>query len=286
MKKIRFIRLFSDIHLDFDVTRAGKEFIPEKHLWFPKQMKTDKETILILAGDIWHAHKPFDFKGYSWFGELSKRFLAVIVVLGNHDLWGGQLTKEYDNFNVYLEKLKIKNVLLLQNNIIRLGDLKFVGGTLWTGYDRADTSCMNIGQTRMNDFAFIRYSNVLNKITPEHIFTEHEKTYKHIRKNRVREFPEQKVWVVTHHSPSFRSLYQNNTELEGKCQEDCTDASNLENLMNDQIDVWAHGHIHKGNFYRIGNTKIISNPRGYHGENKLFKEGLVLSSSGEIINLD
>lgn len=286
MKKIKYLRVFSDIHLDFDVNRAGKDFVPERDLWFPKQYNTDKETILVIAGDIWHASKPFDFKGYSWIKELSNKFLAIIVVLGNHDLWGGTLIKEYENFNLSCKKQGLNNVFLLQNNIVRLGDVKFVGGTLWTGYDRANMSCMKVGMSRMNDFEFIHYSNPLNKISAENIFKEHEGTYKHIRKNRHKEFEEQKVWVITHHAPSFRSLYQNNTDLEGKCQEDCSDASNLENLITDDISVWVHGHIHKGNYYKIKNTKIISNPRGYHGENKLFKGGILLDSNGNILRLD
>jgi hypothetical protein len=27
----------------------------------------------------------------------------------------------------------------------------------------------------------------------------------------------------------------------------------------------VHGHIHENNDYMVGNCRIISNPRGYHG---------------------
>lgn len=286
MKKVKFIRVFSDIHLDFDVARSGSDFEPNKSLWFPKSLKTDHETILIIAGDLWHAHKPFDFQGYSWLKEVCKRFLAVVVVLGNHDFWGGNIKKEYKNFELQKNKQKIENLFLLQNNIVRLGDIKFVGGTLWTGYGRGDIVCMDISQSFMNDFKHIKGGNILGKIKPQEIYSEHEQTYKHIKSNCVKEFADQKIWVVTHHSPTFRSLYQNHKNIEGQTQEDCFYASNIENLINNDINVWVHGHIHKGNYYKIEDTRIISNPRGYFGENKIFNEDVVFDTNGNIIKVN
>lgn len=283
MKKIKYIRVYSDIHLDFDVSKAGKKFIPDVDLWFPKPFSTDPETLIIIAGDLWHARKPFDFNGYNWIKELAKRFLGVIIVLGNHDFWGGKISKEYQYYEDQIEKNGLKNVFLLQNNIIKLNDVKIVGGTLWTNYDRADTSCMNNSEHYMNDFKHIKSESLLGKLKPEIILEEHKKTYKFIRDYAMKDYPEQKLWVVTHHSPSFRSLYKNDNELDGKTQEDCFYASNSEYLFNDNIDVWVHGHIHTGNYYQINNTVVLSNPRGYHGENKLFNENLLFNTNGEIL---
>jgi UDP-2,3-diacylglucosamine pyrophosphatase LpxH len=30
-----------------------------------------------------------------------------------------------------------------------------------------------------------------------------------------------------------------------------------------QIAIWIHGHTHRPENYRIGNTQVIANPRGY-----------------------
>jgi hypothetical protein len=32
-----------------------------------------------------------------------------------------------------------------------------------------------------------------------------------------------------------------------------------------QIKLWTHGHVHNVNDYMIGDTRVVSNPRGYEG---------------------
>ncbi|MCL5405760.1 MAG: phosphatase, partial [Deltaproteobacteria bacterium] len=44
-------------------------------------------------------------------------------------------------------------------------------------------------------------------------------------------------------------------------------ASNEEDLVKELgADLWVHGHIHQACDYRIGKTRIVSNPKGYPGE--------------------
>lgn len=68
--------------------------------------------------------------------------------------------------------------------------------------------------------------------------------------------------VVMHHAPSLRSLslqHSNNRAL------DPAYASDLENLMvgASAPELWLHGHIHDSKDYVAGNTRIVSNPKGY-----------------------
>ena len=44
----KYIRIYSDIHLDFDVPKKGFNF---SMLWFPDELETDKETTLVLAAN-------------------------------------------------------------------------------------------------------------------------------------------------------------------------------------------------------------------------------------------
>jgi hypothetical protein len=36
-------------------------------------------------------------------------------------------------------------------------------------------------------------------------------------------------------------------------------------LDNPQIKTWVHGHMHNQSDYMIGDTRVVTNPRGYMG---------------------
>lgn len=76
-----------------------------------------------------------------------------------------------------------------------------------------------------------------------------------------RRFPDKKIVVVTHHAPSEQSIsvvYRNDILNPAF-------ASNLENFILDRpnIKLWCHGHIHSASDYKIGECRVICNPRGY-----------------------
>ena len=131
----QYIRIFSDIHLDFDIPNKLKNFNPEQGIWTPTALPKDKETILILAGDIWHAKKPFSFANFSWFKHISEQFHSIVVLLGNHDFWGGNLKNEYNTYQKYILEQNLSNVHLLQNNTLKFDNLKIIGGTMWTNFN-------------------------------------------------------------------------------------------------------------------------------------------------------
>ncbi len=49
MNNPKYIRIFSDIHLDFDIPSNLKNFSPQTDIWSPVPLVSDPETILILA---------------------------------------------------------------------------------------------------------------------------------------------------------------------------------------------------------------------------------------------
>jgi len=274
------IRVFSDIHLDFDVGKNHKDFHPAL-LWMPEQLAEDSQTILVLAGDLWHSKKYFVFMNQSWLSNVSKRFHSVIVVLGNHDFWGGNISFEYNFFNQQVKEQQLANVHLLQNSTISIGDCKFLGGTLWTDYNNQDPDTKNYYKTGYTkDYKFIRSGIIYKKITPDIIIKEHIKTKKYIFDNATRDCIDQKVWVITHHPPSFLSLSASSkNSLERGFY-----ASDLDMLISESdIDVWVHGHQHRNLDYFISNTRILANPRGYPGEKIAFNSKHRVNSSGDMI---
>lgn len=71
--------------------------------------------------------------------------------------------------------------------------------------------------------------------------------------------------IMSHHAPSYASV---NKKYIG----DAFNASFATELSNDILDLpkkpklWIHGHMHDPVDYMIGETRVVSNPRGYRGE--------------------
>ena len=71
--------------------------------------------------------------------------------------------------------------------------------------------------------------------------------------------------MVSHHSPSYLSIsekYKNDHEMNGGYHSDLSRFI----LNNPNIVLWTHGHTHDVLDYKIGETRIICNPRGYEGD--------------------
>lgn len=276
MSRPKFIRAISDIHLDFDVENGWKFLSSFKKPWRPEPLPTDKETALLLAGDIWHAKKSFDFRGTSWIAEISKQFQYVIIVLGNHDFWGGDINEEYNSYRNNIARQNLKNVYILQNSALYFPGLKILGATLWTDFN---DGCFNVLESAatnsgMRDYLYI--SNKGNKLSSEKLFIEHQISKEFIFEEAMRDYPEQKIIVVTHHSPSHRSapkeLFYPGNEMELAMYH-----SNLdEKIIKTEIDLWVHGHSHRAVDYTINKTRILSNPRGYVNEDTGFNPWQVI----------
>ena len=80
--------------------------------------------------------------------------------------------------------------------------------------------------------------------------------------------------VITHHAPSIgsvpRDFHRNPVSA--------AYASNLDELVEQSgAALWVHGHLHSQSDYRIGNTRVVCNPRGYPDErNPAFVPDLVI----------
>jgi Icc-related predicted phosphoesterase len=80
--------------------------------------------------------------------------------------------------------------------------------------------------------------------------------------------------VVTHHAPSAMSLPERRRDHSLSCAY----ASHLDPfILKHTPYLWIHGHIHQSRDYRIGSTRIISNPQGYPQEpNEFFDPGMIV----------
>ena len=95
---MQFIRCISDIHQEFGLL----EDIPE----FPE----DRNTVMILAGDIGMASKPHTY--LPLLEECEKRFAQTIYVLGNHEHYSTSLLRAHDKINDQIQHAGLKKVLV------------------------------------------------------------------------------------------------------------------------------------------------------------------------------
>lgn len=256
-----YLRLFSDVHLDFDARERPN--LTHEHVWSPEPLPTDSESILVLAGDLWYenrAFKPFLSSAKSWLQHVAERFEHVVFVLGNHDYWGLSLQSAVRKAREHVATLS--NVTFLEKDSVVLSGVKFLGGTLWTDYGK-DPIAMERIRREVKDYKYITFgeSRVRRKVRPLDMLEVHRQTARYIFSNCHADEPGQPVVVVTHMAPAFESVdLREDRSLDFAYFTDLTKsiASNGKDIR-----LWVHGHMHAPVDYRLGNTRVLSNPRGY-----------------------
>jgi predicted phosphodiesterase len=250
------IRLYSDLHLE-----KSHKF---DHIWTPSE--NDKETILLLAGDIHEGTSAYPFVR-----TMCENFKHVLYIHGNHEYYDRDY---YFNIEEWqrLEQDGPKNFHYLHNDWRILDGVRFLGGTMWTSFDNADPMAMRAALRSMNDYEYIHCQG--EKIRPSFIFREHIK-FMGFLEEKLEEPFEGKTVVMTHHSPG--NVVKRNGRISGL--DDHCYYADLEHMIgNTNIALWVHGHTHQTADYMINETRVVCNPYGYHGyaTNRSFDKDLIL----------
>lgn len=148
--------------------------------------------------------------------------------------------------------------------LYKMGKVVFIGGTLWTDFDRGSPLTMMNASYGMNDFRAIRQGVNNDRMTPERILEIHRKelqVLEHSLDYYKKEYPDYARVVVTHHGPSIQSI---DARFKDSNLNGCY-VSNLEKVA-EKAHVWIHGHVHASGEYEIGPCKVLRNPRGYQDE--------------------
>ncbi len=260
-EKLIKLHILSDIHTEFGCNLS----IPE--------IASD---ILILAGDI-----GVGLGGFHW---IKKHFpeKELIYIPGNHEFYNHDI----DSFKELKEKIP-PNFHIGDNFEWEYNGVRFLCCTLWTDFElfgKEDiTQVIWYANSGMNDFQLIS-----KKAPPKEMsshgktqrFTAFDSLFLHQKslawlKEKLKTFYWGKTVIVTHHAPSIRSV-------PGRYHKDTLNAaftSNLEYIMKEnRIALWIHGHTHDSFDYKIGETRVICNPKGYEGVmlNPDFNPGLVV----------
>ena len=262
------IALCSDLHLEFSDIELKN---------------TENADVLILSGDICVAHSLHDHpidkpvpedamkpgrnqqaavKYRDFFKRVNEEFPKTIYVSGNHELYHGRYPDAYDWLRT--EIANYPNIHFLEKDSVEIGDITFVGATLWTDMNKGDPTTLHLIAGMMNDFRIIRNSQKnYRRFSPEDAVSDHRDALKYILKT-VDADPAKKYVVVGHHAPSHMSIheqYKKDTIMNGGYHSDLSEHI----LDRPQIKLFCHGHMHQPFDYMIGATRVVANPRGYAG---------------------
>jgi len=218
---------------------------------------------LILGGDILCAR---NFKKNGKLNQVYKDFLQkcadnfayVLYVAGNHEAYGYNYEGTWD----VLRENFPSGVCLLENNTLETSEWIFIGATLWTDFCNGHPLEMLEAKQCMNDYKTIRITPKYRKMQPEDTYRFHNES-RHYIEEKLKEYKDKKVWILTHHAPSWQSVHE---KYRRSGISNGAYVSNLDNLIldNPQIKVWSHGHTHTTFDYKIGGCRVVCNPRGYY----------------------
>jgi hypothetical protein len=154
-------------------------------------------------------------------------------------------------------------VNFLEKGKVKIDDVLFVGGTLWTDMNKGDPLTQHVCMGAMNDYnAILNDALGYTRLRPAQTVERHKETLKYFKEVLRDTYFSDKVVVVGHHAPSKISIkpeYENDHLINGAYSSDLSEFI----LDHPQIKVWTHGHTHDVFEYLIGTTKIVCNPRGY-----------------------
>ena len=226
------VQAISDIHIEFS----------DRHYHLPK---TDADVI-VLAGDIAVGFSDsYDFVKYTQ----HQQDKPVIFVPGNHEFYGGNIidiTKQWEDVNE--EGIHY----LGEGHHSVIDDTLFVGATFWTDFGE-DNDVAWYANSRMNDFRIIK--GAFDAFESIEYHNRQKAWVKTIRKD----FKSEKNVLVTHHALSFQSV----APLYAGDMLNFAFASHNEELVR-QFDLHIHGHMHNSCDYKIGDARVVCNPRGYY----------------------
>jgi predicted phosphodiesterase len=233
--------ILSDLHLEltrgWDLPAAGDR--PNYH-------------VLVVAGDL----LPKAERGVAWLLErVTDR--PVVFVCGNHEFYGCDIDRTVEKARALAAGT---HVHILQNDTVQIEGVTFIGATFWTDFNLFGDPgrAMVAAAEYMNDYKKIRTGGYVYRLRPSHALQRHQQSRRFIADELRKPKTGLRV-VVTHMSP-HRSAIRPAFDEEITSAAYSSDASDLLAMG---VDAWIYGHTHDTRDEMIGNTRLITNAKGY-----------------------
>lgn len=244
--------------------------------------------LLVLAGDIGSYQRDSqlpdaDFGLARFSPALGAWPVPVLYVPGNHEYDALDFDATHARLRETCERL---GITWLEREEHVVGDVRFVGTTLWADFDalvlRPDAPEPTLQeQLKLRHKAFRAANFYLQKAAAlrhgEPMLAEGWREqalvcHAWLRAALARPFAGTTV-VVTHFAPSLRS----HDPRYGLTPATAAFCNSLEGLM-EQAQYWLHGHLHCQHDYVERGCRVVANTLGYagKGEQEGFREALVL----------
>lgn len=235
------LRVYSDLHL-------------ELHAFVPP---VDDYDAVVLAGDIHEGAA-----GVEWArGAFGVR--DVIYVAGNHEHYG---RVREDVAAEMRAAARGSRVHVLEEEALVLDGVRFLGCTLWSDFELTGDvdDAIAEAQARGLDYREIA-RGAGRKFRPGDAVRAHRRALEWLG-TRIEEPHDGPTVIVTHHAPSAASLPE---RYLGRARA-AAYASDLDAFVAETgASVWIHGHVHHSSDYRLGETRVVCNPRGTATESGL-----------------
>lgn len=249
------IALLSDLHLSVNA-------IP-----FP-DVQAD---VVVLAGDITRPAAAIE-----WARACP---VPMIYVAGNHEFYGSDLISTHEQLRRLTQGTQIQ--VLERSEYVHEG-VRFLGCTLWSDYRLYDDTQerahgIDLATALVRDFSRIRISpdfpDLFSPAVSQLIFLQ---TVAWLDECFTRDRTTPTV-VISHFAPTRSSI----SPMFAASPINSSFVSDLEERIKAwQPALWLHGHTHGSFDYRVGNTRVVCNARGYAkegiNENPAFDPALVL----------
>jgi predicted phosphodiesterase len=194
--------------------------------------------------------------------------VEIAAIAGNHEFYGKCYPDELAAGRTAAESLGIH---FLENDVAYFGSLRVLGCTLWTSYDLFGPAlrapAMRAAYDNMSDHKRIKWQkNPWMRFRPEESALLHARSRHFIETELSKVHPGETI-LVTHHAITL-------DQIAPAHQRSILSAAYATELLvtveTFQPAVWVTGHTHHQFNERRGRTRLISNPYGYAGENRLF----------------
>lgn len=245
-------------------------------LWREHAQRIDpsisRPDVVVLAGDIDVGARAVEWAAQTFPG------LPVLYVHGNHEAYGKNLEDVQEQIAEACKSAG--HVHFLNCSEFRLGNVRFLGATLWTDFglfgDDSRYAAIVEAEAVMTDYKRIRLAKKgYRKLRATDTAHMHA-AQKSWLKSKLAEQHAGPTVVITHMAPSIRSVasrYANDLVSAAY-------ASRLDDIA-EMADVWVHGHMHNSFDYRIGRCRVVCNPCGYmrrggQGENPAFNQNFIV----------
>lgn len=250
------LQILSDIHIDV----VGG---------FTPMLATGADAV-VVAGDVCEGAAD----GMAFLRQHIPGPVPILMVLGNHEFYGRHV---HDERLTAADAARRHAVTLLDDGAAEIAGVRFLGGTLWTDFSlhgpAQRAGAMAVARQFMNDYRSIGLDAGRRlPFTPEASVEMHRRSREFLEGALAQAFGGPTV-VVTHHAPHPGSIH-------ARFKDDPVNpafVSDLSALIEAaRPALWVHGHVHNSFDYRVGETRIVCNPRGYGSENPQFDPGLLV----------